>query len=556
MDIREQKAEKKEILVALVFGMLYLAVLIVWSNRNGALGIPRNDDAFYLRTAFHFAATGEFVPVSAYPTLFGQTLFSLPIVKIFGEDIAALQIFWSSVAVFSIVVLYTVFREFLGLIHSAFCVLPLAAGPIFANLSLSHMTDLPSISFQIFGIFCMVKSVTTKSKSFSWMIASLVFIAIAFTIRQSSVYLIVAFTAFLLINRKKLTHVKTAGLILAVTTAGLVVFYVWRSGLAHFGNFPIETDLLFNPISHVRDSILSIGMTYGMYIIPLVLLVNPKLLIKNFGKTGVMISFVAAVASALTFLVVRPKPNGNYFSQFVAYQSANNAASYDIIYAWEWQLIQLIGLIATTSFLIIFARWCFLKMKRQIILESSFSTVAIVLLCLVGFQTFAFYGVGFDRYGIFMVPLLAAVFIKCAKDQNVLITRFPVVSLLYGVLLLSWGVRAFDASTNFDGAAWKIAQQQVDSGTSPLAIDGGYPWFAFYQTDFKTTEVDKFTLWFKFRESPAQLTNREKEITDRICYITKIGSSNLTEQKVRELNVSGLFGWKTHFELQKLDRCK
>lgn len=549
------KIGKRESFIALGLGVIYLGILFLWANHNGALGIPRNDDGFYLRTSFHFAATGEFVPVSAYPMLFGQTLFSLPVIKIFGENIAALQIFWSSSAVFSIVVLYRVFREFLSSIHAAFCVLPLAAGPIFANLSLSHMTDLPAISFQILGIYCMMKSISTKSKSFSWMIASLVFIAIAFTIRQSSVYLLGAFAAFLLINRKKLSYIKTLGLILALTTAGLVVFYVWRSGLAHFGNFPIETNWFFNPISHVRDSVLNVGMTYGMYIFSLVLLINPKLLIKSLGKTGVMISISVGVAIAFTFLVMRPKPSGNYFSQFVAYQSANNASSYDIIYAWEWQFIQLIGLLATSSFFIICARWCFLKAKRQVTLESSFSTVSIVLLFLIGLQIFAFYGVGFDRYGILMIPLSAAVFIKCAKDQSVLITRFPVVSLLYGVLLLTWGARAFDASTSFDGAAWKIAQQQVDSGTSPLAIDGGYSWFAFYQTDFETTEVDKFALWFKFRDGSDELTYREKQITDSICYITKIGSSDLTEQKVRELNVSGLFGWKAHFELQKLERC-
>jgi 4-amino-4-deoxy-L-arabinose transferase-like glycosyltransferase len=549
------KIGKRESFIALGLGVIYLGILFLWANHNGALGIPRNDDGFYLRTSFHFAATGEFVPVSAYPMLFGQTLFSLPVIKIFGENIAALQIFWSSLAVFALIVLYRVFRESFSSMHSAFCVVPLAVGPIFANLSLSHMTDLPAISFQIFGICCMVKSVTSKNRIFIWMIVSLMFISIAFTIRQSSVYLLGAFAAFLLLNRKKLSHVKTSGSILALNCAGLVVFYVWRSGLAHFGNFPIETNWYLNPVSHVRDSILNIGMTYGMYIFPLVLLVNPKLMIKNFGKKGVSISIAVGVAIAFTFFVMRPKPSGNYFSQFVAYQSAKDTSSYDIIYASEWQFIQLIGLITTAAFLIICARWFFLKAKRLISVDSSFSTLSIVLMCLVGFQIFAFHGVGFDRYGILVIPLLGAFLIKCAKDQNVLISGFPVVSLLYGVLLLTWGVRAFDASTNFDGAAWKIAQQQVDSGTSPRAIDGGYSWFAFYQTDFETTETDKFALWFKFRESPDQLTNREKQFTNRICYLTKIGSSSPTEHKVSEINVSGLFGWKTHIELQKLGRC-
>jgi len=553
--MNNQKVSNRENLLVLCLGMLYLAILIFWSSQNGAIGIPRNDDGFYLRTTFHFAATGEFIPVSAYPTLFGQSLFSIPIIKIFGESIAALQIFWSSLAVFALMVLYKVFREFLGSLHSAFCVLPLAVGPIFGNLALSHMTDLPAISFQVFGIYCMVKWITTKRKNLAWMIAALAFIAIAFTIRQSSVYLLGAFAVFVLTNRRKLSHVKKSGLMLTLTSAGLAIFYVWRSGLAHFGDFPIETDWLLSPISHVRNSILNIGMTYGMYIFPLVLFLNPKLVIKNFGRKGVALSLAAGFIIASTFLVIRPKPSGNYFSQFVAYQSANNASSYDIIYAWEWQFIQLIGLISTALFLIICGRWCLQKAKRQISSNSSYSVVSIVFLCLVGFQIFAFYGVGFDRYGMLLVPLLSAVFLKCAKDQNVLVRRFPMVSLIYGLLLLTWGARAFDASTNFDGSAWRIAKQQVDLGISPLAIDGGYSWFAFYQTDFQTTEIDKFALWFKFRESPDQLTNREKEITDRICFVSRISNSESSEQKVAELNVSGLFGWKAYFELQKSGNC-
>jgi len=34
-----------------------------------------------------------------------------------------------------------------------------------------------------------------------------------------------------------------------------------------------------------------------------------------------------------------------------------------------------------------------------------------------------------------------------------------------------------------------------------------------------------------------------------------VGRDDSSEQKVSELNVSGLLGWKTHVELQKLDRC-
>ena len=98
--------------VVFIAGLVYGLIVCFWANRNGALGIPRNDDAFYIRTAFHFAESGHFVPVSSYPTLFGQVLMSYPIIRIFGESIAALQILVLTVGVIALVALYLFFRNY------------------------------------------------------------------------------------------------------------------------------------------------------------------------------------------------------------------------------------------------------------------------------------------------------------------------------------------------------------------------------------------------------------------------------------------------------------
>jgi hypothetical protein len=180
--------------------------------------------------------------------------------------------------------------------------------------------------------------------------------------------------------------------------------------------------------------------------------------------------------------------------------------------------------------------------------------VGASLFLLFAFQVVAFGGGGFDRYGILLVPLAGAFYLKCANDQKILTSRFKAASLAYCIIVLILGVRAFDASTNFDGAGWEIAQQQIEAGSDPLTIDGGYSWFAFHQTNFETVEIDKFALWFKFRESSPSLTMSEKQIIDQICYVTRIGDPD-TNSKARELEVTGLFGWKAYFELQKIGGC-
>jgi 4-amino-4-deoxy-L-arabinose transferase-like glycosyltransferase len=552
MDIRTKT--NHEARMAFVIGGLYLVIIIAWAYRNGALGIPRNDDGFYLRTAFHFASTGDFVPVSSYPMLFGQVLISLPVIKIFGESIAALQVFWASVAVLSLVVLYLLFREFLSSLHSAICVFALALGPIFANLSLSYMTDLPSFSFQVFGMFCMSKALSAKQKNFAWMTAALLLIAIAFTIRQNSVFMLVSFLLVLLVNFNKISYAKEVAALLSLVIAGLALFYLWRSGLAEFGEFAIDTTKFRNPVELVGKAFLQSGMTYGIYLIPLVLITSPIQILKNFSKKSLYFSLGGSLLIAASFAVIKPKPAGNYFSQFVAYQATQSASSNDIIYAWEWQLLQLIGLICTVAFVIVCGRWFVLRRFSPEFKNSSFMVVGASLFLLFAFQVVAFGGGGFDRYGILLVPLAGAFYLKCANDQKILTSRFKAASLAYCIIVLILGVRAFDASTNFDGAGWEIAQQQIEAGSDPLTIDGGYSWFAFHQTNFETVEIDKFALWFKFRESSPSLTMSEKQIIDQICYVTRIGDPD-TNSKARELEVTGLFGWKAYFELQKIGGC-
>ena len=544
-----------EVRNAFVVGVLYLVIIIAWSYHNGALGIPRNDDGFYLRTAFHFASTGNFVPVSSYPMLFGQVLISLPVIKIFGESIAALQIFWASMAVFSLFLLYLIFREFLSSIHSTISIFVLALGPIFANLSLSYMTDLPSFSFQVFGMFGLSKAFTAKKKNFVWMTFALLFIAIAFTIRQTSVFMLASFSLVLLLNFKKISYSKKIATLLSLTVAGLVLFYVWRSELAEFGEFAIDLSGFRNPVELVGKAVLQSGMTYGIYLCPLVLITSPIRILKNFSKNSLYLSFGASLLISASFAVVRPKPGGNYFSQFVAYGAANSASSNDLLYAWEWQLLQLIGLICTVAFVIVCGRWLVLRRSSPDFKNSSLTVVGVSLFFLFAFQVVAFGGGGFDRYGILLIPLAGAFYLKCANDQKILTSKFRAASFAYCSLILILGVRAFDASTNYDGVAWEIAQQQVDAGSDPLTIDGGYSWFAFHQTNFETVEIDKFDLWFKYREFSPPLTVSEKQITDQICYVTRIGVANGNDTKVRELEVNGLFGWEARFELQKIAGC-
>lgn len=554
--LEQNKVSIKEIKIILGVALIYLTGLISWANINGALGIPRNDDAFYLRTAFHFAKSGNFVPISAYPTLIGQSVISVPVIKIFGENIATLQIFCAILGVTGLVLLYLLFRDFLVWYFSAICISVLALGPIFPNLSISYMTDIPAFAFQAAGIFLLSRSLVAKSKNLLWLLGSILATAIAFTIRQSSISTIAALLVVLFVYRNR--NVFKARVIVPIVVLFCVLlayFYTWRASLAEFQNFPIDTEKFRNPIDLLIGSVLSLGMTYGIYLFPIVLLINPLALIKSLSKYERCAFLLAGFTISYAFLEFRPKPSGNYFSQFVPVQAAVYASSYDLLYGWEWQLIQLVGLVCTGYFLIISGVWCRRKFANPERTNESLMVASISLFSLGGFLAGAFGGAGFDRYGFLVVPLAAALLLRFSGELDVLFRFNHWISLACCALVLLYGARTFDASTRYDGASWRIAEQLTESGADPQSIDGGYPWFAFYQSDVNNLEIDKFALWFKFNEEQSSLTQNEEAIIKKICYVSRVNGTDPGDQKITELNVSGLFGWKAHFELHKLAEC-
>ena len=544
--------------VVFVAGVVYGLIVCFWANRNGALGIPRNDDAFYIRTALHFAESGHFVLVSSYPTLFGQVMMSYPVIRMFGENIAALQVLVLTVGTVALIALYLFFRKYFSRAHSSICVLILGLSPIFANISISYMTDIPAFSFQIFSLFFLSKTqFSQKYKSICFSTAALMAF-VAFSIRQSGVTAVVTVIVMGFIATRRPAQLKLNVFIVnaVVLCSTAFAFYYWRSLSPLYRSFPIDWEQFTNPVYFTATSLATIGMTYGLYLIPALFLLSPRKFYHRYKGSFFLTELFLLLTVVFTFLTLRPKPIGNYFSRFVPYVATVNANTSDVLSGREWQLLQVIGLITTIIFLVVASRWSHQSFINR---EKTFSASLLIVISFIvttGFIAFAFQGGGFDRYGLMLIPLLPAVLIKFGSDLGILRkrTNFGVVAGL--ILIASFGLRSFDASTVFDGAKWAIAKQEVDSGTSPLHIDGGYEWFAYYQTDFDTTEIDKFSLWGKFSSSPEKLTPDEVDFLKDVCFATRIYNPNLKDQTIREVDTTGLFGWKVHLEIQKRWECR
>lgn len=543
--------------VVFIAGLVYGLIVCFWANQNGAIGIPRNDDAFYIRTAFHFAESGHFVPVSSYPTLFGQVLMSYPIIRIFGESIAALQNLVLTVGVVALFALYLFFRNYFAKAHAAIFVLILGLSPIFANISISYMTDIPAFSFQIFSLFFIAKLQFARKHNSLYFSAAALTAFVAFSIRQSGVTAVVTVFVMGFIATRGPTRLRNSIFLVnaVVLAAAAFAFYYWRSLSPLYRSFPVDWEQFANPISFVATSLATIGMTYGLYLLPALFLVSPKKFYLRYKGSYFISDLLVVLSLAITFVILRPKPIGNYFSRFVPYAATVNANTSDVLSGREWQLLQVIGLVTTLTFLVVILRWSRQSFKNRTINFSGTSIIGISFVIAIGFMAFAFEGGGFDRYGLMLIPLLPAMLIKCSFDLSILRNRFSYSAAAALLLIAFFGMKSFDSSTVFDGAKWKIANQEVKSGTNPLHIDGGYEWFAYHQTNFDTTQIDKFVLWGKFSSDPEKLTPEEMKLVKNVCIVTRINKPEERDEEIRKLEESGLFGWKVQLALQKLWEC-
>ena len=121
----------REIVVAGTSAALTSTLYVLLAAWHGALGVARNDDWVYYRSAFRLAQDGSF---SADPwadvMLVGHVVLAQPIVAVFGSSPAALQVMVSVLGAVGLTATYLMVRSFLPTGHAAFAIGCLAQGPV------------------------------------------------------------------------------------------------------------------------------------------------------------------------------------------------------------------------------------------------------------------------------------------------------------------------------------------------------------------------------------------------------------------------------------------
>lgn len=501
----------REIAAVWIAAGLYAVSLLLILKLNGALGIPRNDDAFYITSLFQFADENVFIVQQ--PNLIGQVFLALPLIQIFGNQIAPLQILNCVISSISLIACYFTVRTYLNRIGSAIAVMSLAFCPVYINVICSFMTDGMSISFQVFSMYFLTKLIRSKNASKSLLIAALTCSLIAFSIRQfgaiSGVAVIIGAVYLALFKYEKRYKYFAFG-ISAMYLAVIALGVYWHSSQQNQVTVGSEKSFTLMDLGHFGQDWIA---TIGIYFIPALVIgvvvlsgrVLKKVAMERLGTVAV------AIVALLVFLKFRTTPEGNYFGKFVAYGGTKRMEIPDLLSTNEFKMLRVfVGLVYILGSILIFQLFV-LKKHRKLdtvfVLHSTFVVLSIAAVFL------AVGGVGFDRYHLVVIPFTSALILHQIGLQSVIKRICYVPTFAFVVIAGFYSYKALDLSTKVDGKAWEMTKELVEIGTNPLQINGGYEWNVYHRLyDGKKadlTHIDQvFNDWFEPNPSSPGYINR------------------------------------------------
>lgn len=506
------------VVVALVVAGLY----VLDASAHGALGVARNDDWVYYRTAFAFAETGRlsFDPYTS-TLLVGQVLGAQPVLFLFGTHIAALQL---GVAVLSAVTLgasYLLVRRFLDVRWSLLCVAVLAVGPIWGGLSVSFMSDVPAAALQVLALCAAVPALSRARVRWGWLTVSFVLCLLAFSVREYSLAAVLAVgaTAVLTHGRSRQSRrvVLGVGAMLLAWGAVALALFTWRASLVS-GPRALAVNLeLDQRVAYVAVGLLT---TTGFLLFPVALAVWRGGRWRTYRRWWPMLLGMV-VAFTLTSTVLHfPLILGNYITAVGSYSGSIAGRPPTLFSTQVWWGLQAAAAVST-ALLLTFATARTTGVVRQHRqtrgaavdtpgvgtragvragvdpaprLALAFGASTLVLTTVACLVTHAR---PFDRYVVVALPFLAAAAVHASRSARPQRAGRVVTSAGLAVLALV-GVVQVDASATVDGAKWALGQGSTRLGYAPATVDAGYEWFGLHQHEpviYDAHHVKGFSSW-------------------------------------------------------------
>lgn len=489
-------------LIALVLiGVVGLALPLLAAHSYGALGIPRGDDWSYLETLFRFAHHGTLDGNSwVSMTLVGQLVVAVPVVRIFGNSITAVQITVALAGFGGLLVIMALGRRLVGTVGSAVIVIALASSPFWGPLTVSYMTDMPGFAATVAALAMARRAFASDRISRPLLAASLATGVFAFSIRQYAIVAVVMIGVTAIWSSADPKDRRSRGSLTAMLGLALfacVAIYVGWSQIPH-----LKTYVPVLPNGHsISVTVIKGGGFFrlvGLVLLPVVVLADPVVIVRRAWRTSKVATLVIASGLGVVLAALSVRVPGQ---QFVGnYVDANGALSSDALLGRRPDLFPagvypLLVMIAMASALVI--ALSVVPPTAQLIVRARRRDFAVndrTITCLtltVGGYLLAYMfamltGVSvYDRYALPMIPLIGILLLHGADASggpapgSSVLRRGGVAVALVGVALV--GLVFTIDSASFDGTRWKVAVAATHRGYARRQINGGFEWVNFYR---------------------------------------------------------------------------
>jgi hypothetical protein len=464
---------------AVVAASLTLAALFIADARwRSVLGVPRNDDWSYYRTLFTFHDTGV-IDLHGWTSTFllGQVFLAVPLIAVIGHNVAALQVVVSILGAAALVGTWWLLRQFLSALRASMCCACAATGPLYGNLSVSFMTEVPAFAAQVAVLILGYAAVRDDQRRTSLLWATSVLGLLAFSIREYSI--LAAGVVFVVVivdciaTRQK--SIRNVGVVVACHVAAVALLLLWRRTIP-LDNVPV---VALPAPKYAALQLTRLALTIGFFISPVAMLLSPTRLASRAGPATTALVVGACVMAAATAWPFGPFI-GNYFGRTGSYPAIAGSPAVTIP-TWAWVPIVATGALGVAAALLVgvatirTARPSAVRRHPAAVITGGFAAVSMcVYLAVATVSPF------FDRYLLSIVAPAAAIVLFCGVRTHVV--GRSVVGVVYIIGFATLGLAMVDHSAAYDGARWRAGERAViATGRSPDEIDAGFEWYSAHQ---------------------------------------------------------------------------
>lgn len=288
-----------------------LAIIMAWPVGD----FPLDDDWSYAEAVKHWVDTGEYW-VSDWPamTLFTQVIWGGLFAKVFGFSFYALRLSTLVLTVLGILA----FRKTMARLElpgwwQLAALLTLVFNPVFFELSLTFMTDIPFLSLMAMSLYAYLRAF--EQDHWRWWAAATLFSSLAILLRQPALLLPLSMGIAGFLGRPGWQRLGLAFLSTAIVYLCLQGYILWQqstpSGLPGAFSQPGSIRHMLTP-GHLMYSIQSLGGLYLVYIGFMLLPVLLLCLVRPRTKAGWALAMLTtAISLYLISLIWGSEPLGN-----------------------------------------------------------------------------------------------------------------------------------------------------------------------------------------------------------------------------------------------------